>query len=231
MKKLQTPQIFLVLFTIFVLTSCKKQPSFIEGTIRGTVIDQVTKLPVPDARIFFRHRDICPFDELEECWTVLDSTSYITDSLGRFTISYHIETEYKPSNPHRLSAKPRKEGYFNLRVDDIGAFGPGRDTITVSLFPMTYLRVRILDVNPGPDRKYDGIRMWHTIYVPIDSVVQNPLDTTLIIIADPFMYNQEYLPLTWNLFYLDHPEILGPRINIPNVQCPPHDTCDVEIRF
>lgn len=214
-----------------VTTSCKKQPEVIEGTIRGTVIDQVTKEPVQGARILFRYRDICPFDFLEDCWTVLDSTTFVSDSLGKFVINYHIEAEYKPSNPHRLSAKPIKEGYFSLKLDDIGAFGPGRDSITVAIFPKTYLRVRIIDENPGV-LQYDGIRLRHSIYVPLDSILQYPLDTTIVIAGDPSIYPlTDYNTLVWNLFYLDQPQIVGPISKIHQVNCPPHDTCDVEIRF
>lgn len=220
------------LFAILISSSCKKQPEVIEGTIRGTVIDHVTKEPVQGARIFFRHRDKCPHEDFEDCWTVLDSTSYISDSLGRFVISYRIEAEYMPSNPHRLSAKPRKEEYFNLRLDDIGAFNPGRDSIVVAIWPKTYLRVRIIDENPDPDRKYDGIRLNHTSFVLWDSIFQKPLDTTIIMVGNPFNYpSHGFNTFAWALFYLDQPQIIGPISTIPQVQCPPHDTCDIEIRF
>jgi hypothetical protein len=212
--------------------SCKKQPEVIEGTIRGIVIDHVTKEPVQGARIFFRHRDKCPHEDFEDCWTVLDSTSYISDSLGKFIISYRIEAEYKPSNPYRLSAKPRKKGYFNLRLGDIGAFSPGRDTIAIPLWPVTCLRVRIIDENSDPERKYDGIKLNHTTFIPWDSIIQRPLDTTIIMVGDPFNFpSHGYNTLLWTLFYLDHPQIIGPISTIPQVHCPPHDTCDLEIRF
>lgn len=224
----------ILFLSMFLASSCKKEPEYIKGTLHGKVIDIMTKEPVEGARIFFRHRDKCPFEDYDPCWTVLDSTSYISDEDGEFTISFNIQAEYMPSNPHRLSAKPIKDGYFNLTLDGIGAFGPGRDSLTVEIRPKTYLRVRILDETLDPYKKYDGIRMWHTTFVPIDSVLQHPLDTTIIIEGNPVPLSPSiggYRSLKWNLFYLDNPGVLGPLFTIPNIQCPPHDTCDVEIRF
>lgn len=222
----------ILFLSMFLVSSCKKEPEYIKGTLHGKVIDIMTKEPVEGARIFFRHRDKCPFEDYDPCWTVLDSTSYISDENGEFTISFNIQAEYMPSNPHRLSAKPIKDGYFNLRLGDIGAFGPSRDSLTIPLWPKTYLRVRIVDETRDPLNKYDGIRIGHTTFVPLDSVMQFPLDTSVVIFGDPFEHpSHGYNTLRWNLFYFDNPGVIGPIRTIQQVQCPPHDTCDVEIRF
>jgi hypothetical protein len=232
MKKVQTSFFLLFLFILLSESSCKKDPEIIEGTLHGLVIDHVTREPVAGAKIIFRYRDQCQWSDSDFCWTVLDSTSYVTNAEGKFIIDYRVEARKVANADASFGAKPKKEGYFFMPGLSNGIFSRNTDTLTIALWPMTYLRVHILDVNPGPDRKYDGIRLRHSTYISLDSIKQNPLDTTIILVGDPFEYPlNKYNAIVWNLFYLDQPQIIGPIRTIPQVQCPPHDTCDVEIRF
>jgi len=223
--------LWLAAILLIITPGCNKEPDRLQGTIHGKVLDKVTLEPVVNAKILFRIRDKCHFIEEEFCWTTIDSTSYYTDSLGKFKIDYDIHGVQKSSNPFYLGARPVKDGYFYLSVDGHGGFRPGIDSITIVLWPKTYLRVRILD-ETRDHRKYDGIRLRHAGALPFDSIMQRPLDTTIIITGDPFYFpSHGYNTLRWNLFYLDNPGIIGPIQTIPQVQCPPHDTCDIEIRF
>jgi hypothetical protein len=224
------------LVAIFLLTaaSCTKEPDRLQGTIRGRVIDKITLEPIPDVKLLFRFRNICTWGNEDFCWTILDSTSYYSDSMGRFSIDFDIEApdlKNRPGGVPTFGIKGLKEGYFDIYAGS-GEFIPSNENTTVVLWPKTYLKVRILDETRDPHLKYDGIRLRHAGALPFDSIIQRPIDTIIIITGDPFNFpSHGFNTLRWNLFYLDNPEVIGPIRTVPQVQCPPHDTCDVEIRF
>ncbi len=218
---MKTHLIFL-LFALIAVAGCeglfKIEEEPITDHITGTAINIGTGEPVPGAVIKVRMKAA----ETSWRWAWIDST--ITDESGNFDLSYSV-----PDETTLLVAKGFKDGYFNL-TDDIPSFRFSRDSVKVGMYPKTYLRVRIEDEYPYDYSNYVGMKLRHAGYVPWDTVRQFPLDTTIIIEADPVEYSVGYSGLAYRLIY-DRPNTLGTLHYLTSVICSEFDTCDIEIRF
>lgn len=199
-----------------ILTPSEDEPLL--DHISGQAINVNTQEGVADALIKVRMKGA----ETSWKWEWIDST--MTDEDGYFDMSYMI-----PDETTRLVAKGFKDGHFEL-TDDIPAFTYSRDSTIVGMYPKTYLRIRIEDEYPYDYSKYVGIQLSHTTFVPNDTFYQYPLDTTVIIAANPIKTNNGYNSLGYSLVY-DRPNTVGSLNIIPQVSCPQFDTCDITIRL
>lgn len=219
---------------IITQLACNKEPVHVKGTLHGQVIDKLTKEPVAGAQILFLVQDKCVLEDYDPCWTMLDSTSYVSDTEGKFQIDYDLELRKLQKKEPFLGVKPIKDGHFIRegfsRDENNGMFKSNTDSLKVEIWPKAYLLLEIKDETRDPDIQYDGIRLSNSFFTT-DSIFQYPLDTTVVIEVDPFVESPLYDVLDWGLFNLDLPMRLLLQDRTSTINCPPHDTCIFEIKF
>ena len=219
---MKTHHLFL-LFAAVAVAGCDREEPGLEGYITGqlvSVMDRTT--PVPDAKVVIYRADGCNSTGNPACWEALDSS--FSDQNGWFATSYRAQ-----GRSDVLFAKGYKDGYIERA--DATIFRMGSDTITSLMTPKNYFRVHIKDEYPYDYSKYVGMQVYNTSLIPIDTIFQYPLDTTVIIEGNPTpLGDGTPRGMAYSLIY-DRPNTVGSNNYLRMDACAPFDTCDVEIRF
>ena len=176
--------------------------------------------PVPYAKVVIYMANTCNSTARSECWIPIDST--FADANGWFTVDYEVPEEHPV-----MFAKGYQDQYFE-RADAV-VFRRSRDSLIVPMIPKTYFKVHIEDEYPYDYSKYVG--MWVRHYAEYDTLLQFPLDSTIITEGTPVPSTDgSFFGLTYALVY-DRPNTIGSINFLPVDGCPPFDTCEVWIKF
>lgn len=205
------------------LISCDINEPGIEGRITGQVVSAMDRItPVPDAKVVIYRADGCNSSGDPTCWEALDST--FSDQNGWFSTSYRAL-----DRSDVLFAKGYKDGY--IKRDDATIFRLGTDTLISLMTPKNYFTVHIEDEYPYDYSKYVGMQVYNTSLIPIDTIFQYPLDTTVIIEGNPTPLG-DVTPrgMAYSLVY-DRPNTVGANNYLPMDACAPFDTCEIWIKF
>lgn len=201
----------LSLIFIISLLGCDREsnpyePAFVEGV----VLDRVTDLPVPNAKVTLYELEAESTD-LFVFWDSIDVQTSGPDG------TYRFDYQGDRSNLYGLKAEHNK--YYSLQGIDY-KFRQHLTKIDVLTVPKSYLRVRLLD--EPPLRMMDSIWILSTTFAPRTSVLTSFMDTTVIAPTTPNEYEVIILVL-WNE---------GERTNLGDVTfCPAHDTCSIILTY
>jgi hypothetical protein len=223
--------ILAALAAVVFLASCKKEePTLTLLTVDGYAIDRATGDSVLNVKIRLRRDDQTTpglGSSLRAFETLVDST--VTDSNGHFTFTVQKQ-------PKRYCYEPIKEGYWYHTGMNVSLLdNPPGETAIVNLYPLTYLKVRIVNESPrqpadsiwydGPtDASPEYVDDWYFpgIYSHDFGLVGENVDTSFIVTLQYFEAPLQYWDVTEN----------GTTIrSFAYIGCTPFDTCLFEIKY
>ena len=203
---------YLLYFTfLFLILGCEKESdSYEPAFVEGVVLDQVSGLPIPHARLTLYELE-AESSDLFFFWDSIDLQTAGSDGTYRF--------DYQGDRSNLYGLKAEHDKYYKLQGIDY-KFRQHSTEIDVYAVPRSYLRVRMLD--EPPFRIMDSLWILTTIYAPKTKVLTSFTDTTVIASTTPNEFEVISLVL-WNE---------GERTNLGDVTfCPAHDTCSVMFTF
>ena len=203
---------YLLYFTfLFLILGCEKEsdpyePAFVEGV----VLDRVTDLPVPYAKV-----TLYELEPHERPWFVFwDPIAVQTAGSDGF-----FRFDYQGEETNLYGLKTDQMGYYE--EEEINQFF--RIDVTeknVYPLPKSYMKIRMVDESPF--LLFDSVWINGTTYAPITRLFSHFSDTTVVIPVTPEIAGSVLLTF-WND---------GQRTDLlDNASCTAHDTCSVIYRY
>ena len=202
----------LYLSFLFLCLGCDKESdSYEPAFVEGVVLDRVTNLPVPNAKV-----TLYELEPHERPWFIFWDAIAVETAEQDGTFRF----DYNGQQGHLYGIKADKEGYYE--EEEIDQFFRIDETEkNVYPLPKSYVQIRLID--EFPFMPFDSLWIKTINFASATRIFDHFSDTTIVVSVLPEVGGTALLSF-WNE---------GQRTNIlgNNASCTAHDTCLVQYRY